>query len=120
MADKRENGAYTKAEMVRIKVDDQVQPAPVPAAWLDTDLLPAGATKATKAEVAKADGIEDSTPTPAPPPDPNAEPAGNASTEAWADYATRVKGAKAEDLVDGDGKPLTRDALREKYGTPTS
>lgn len=48
---------------------------------------------------------------------PEDEPARNATTETWADYA-RSKGAKDEDLVDDDGKPLGRDALVEKYGTP--
>lgn len=48
------------------------------------------------------------------------EPAGNASTEEWATYAREVKGATDEDLVDADGKPLGRDALRDKFGTPTS
>ena len=52
-----------------------------------------------------------------PPTPPLEEPAGNASTEAWLEYA-RSKGASEEDLVDEDGKPLTRDALRDKFGTP--
>jgi hypothetical protein len=46
-----------------------------------------------------------------------AEPAGNASREEWAAYA-RSKGATDEDLLDADGKPLGRDALRDKYATP--
>lgn len=48
---------------------------------------------------------------------PEDEPAGNASTDEWLAYA-KTKGAQDSDLVDGDGKALTRDALREKYGTP--
>lgn len=48
---------------------------------------------------------------------PPAEPAGNASTADWAAYA-RTRGAEDADLVDGDGKPLTRDELRTKFGTP--
>lgn len=43
-----------------------------------------------------------------------AEPAGNASTEEWEAYA-RTRGAADEDLVDGDGKALGRDALRDKF-----
>jgi hypothetical protein len=45
------------------------------------------------------------------------EPAGNAARDDWADFA-KSKGATDADLVDKDGKALTRDALREKYGTP--
>lgn len=50
---------------------------------------------------------------------PEDEPAGNASTDEWLTYA-KTKGAVDGDLVDGDGKALTRDALREKYGTPAA
>jgi hypothetical protein len=46
------------------------------------------------------------------------EPAGNASTEAWAEFA-KTKGATDADLVDSDGKPLGRDEIRAKYGTPS-
>lgn len=51
--------------------------------------------------------------------DDQSEPAGNASTEAWVKYATDVKGAKPEDLVDAKGEPLGRDDLKEKFGTPS-
>lgn len=47
---------------------------------------------------------------------PEDEPAANASTEAWVEYAKK-RGANDEDLLD-DGKPLGRDALRDKFGTP--
>jgi hypothetical protein len=47
------------------------------------------------------------------------EPAGNASAADWAAYA-RTRGATDEDLVDAEGKPLKRDALREKYQSPQS
>jgi hypothetical protein len=43
----------------------------------------------------------------------------NATTEAWAEYARTKKGASPDDLLDGDGQPLGRNALREKYGTPS-
>lgn len=46
-----------------------------------------------------------------------AEPSGNASTEEWANYA-RTKGASDADLLDDEGKPLGRDALRDKYAAP--
>lgn len=46
------------------------------------------------------------------------EPAGNASTEVWAEFA-KSKGATDADLVDDDGKPLGRDEIRAKYGTPS-
>lgn len=42
------------------------------------------------------------------------EPGGNATGAVWAAYA-RTRGATDEDLVDAEGKPLGRDALREKY-----
>lgn len=45
------------------------------------------------------------------------EPAGNASGADWAAFA-RTRGATDEDLVDAEGKPLGRDALREKYQSP--
>lgn len=48
------------------------------------------------------------------------EPPGNASGEVWAEYARTVKGAQEADLVDDQGQPLGRDALREKFGTPAS
>jgi hypothetical protein len=57
---------------------------------------------------------------PAEPPAPPAEePAGNASTDEWVAYA-KSKGAKDEDLVDADGKPLGQRALREKFGAAAS
>ncbi|WP_278255587.1 hypothetical protein [Nocardioides convexus] len=34
----------------------------------------------------------------------------------WVEFA-KTKGAKDEDLVDAEGKPLSRDDLRAKYGT---
>jgi hypothetical protein len=55
----------------------------------------------------------------APPAKPEDEPAANATTEAWAEYARTRKGASPDDLLDTDGQPLGRNALREKYGTPS-
>jgi hypothetical protein len=49
---------------------------------------------------------------------PNAEPGPGQARAKWEVYARTVKGASDEDLVDEDGKPLKRDALVEKYGTP--
>lgn len=43
-----------------------------------------------------------------------ARPKGNDSAEEWVGYARRT-GAVDADLVDGEGKPLGRDALREKF-----
>jgi hypothetical protein len=42
-------------------------------------------------------------------------PAGNAPRDEWEKFA-RSRGATDADLVDADGKPLGRDALRERYG----
>lgn len=66
---KRQSGAYTKSEMVRISVDGEVLPDPVPETWIGTDLLPAGAKKATKAQVDKADDTDDGGGDTAPPSD---------------------------------------------------
>lgn len=46
------------------------------------------------------------------------EPRGNASTEEWTAFAIQA-GAAPEDLVDDDGEPLGRDALRDKFATPS-
>jgi hypothetical protein len=53
-----------------------------------------------------------------PPTEMVAEPKGNASREEWATYA-RSKGAPESELAE-DGSGLSRDELREKYGTPAS
>lgn len=42
-------------------------------------------------------------------------PAGNASAEEWEAYA-RERGASDADLLDDDGEPLGRNALRDKFG----
>jgi hypothetical protein len=106
----QKSGPYQDGDMVKVVNEaGEVQPDPVPSAWVGTDLLPAGTKKATSTEVSKAESD-----------DPNAEPAGNASRDDWATYATNVKGASPEDLVGDDGKDLTRDQLREKYGTAGS
>lgn len=44
------------------------------------------------------------------------EPGGNASHEEWQTFA-RSKGATDEDLVGEDGKPLSRNELRARYGS---
>lgn len=44
------------------------------------------------------------------------EPAGNAKKADWLEYARKL-GAADADLVDGDGKELTVDALKAKYGS---
>lgn len=44
-----------------------------------------------------------------------APPAGNASTEAWVEWAKTVKGATDDDLKDADGEPLKRDDIKAKY-----
>lgn len=50
---------------------------------------------------------------------PEDEPAGNASTDAWVEYAKK-RGALDADLLDEDGKALGQKALREKFGTPAA
>lgn len=100
---------YTEKDMVEV-VDEQGNDLPsVPKAWLNTDLLPAGVKKKSKSSGSSSDS--------APQRQAGEEPSGNASRKEWAAYATE-KGAQPEDLV-VDGKELTRDELREKYGTPS-
>lgn len=55
MAEQKKSGPYTEDDMVQVTVDGEVQKDPVPSTWIGTDLLPAGAKKATKAQVEKAD-----------------------------------------------------------------
>lgn len=43
------------------------------------------------------------------------QPAGNASTEKWVEYA-KAQGATDADLIGADGQPLNRDELKAKYG----
>jgi hypothetical protein len=43
-------------------------------------------------------------------------PSGNASRDEWETYA-RATGASDADLTGADGKPLTRDELRDKFGS---
>jgi membrane protein involved in colicin uptake len=86
------------------------------------------AAEDAKAKAAAGEPEPTPTPTPstlsdesgaAPPAKPEDEPAANATTEAWAEYARTRKGASPDDLLDSDGQPLGRNALREKYGTPS-
>jgi hypothetical protein len=49
-----------------------------------------------------------------PPPETANQPGSNASRGAWAEYA-KTRGATDEDLLDSDGNPLGRNALRDKY-----
>lgn len=66
------------------------------------------------------EGVEPAEPTGPPPPaePPQAEePAKNASTEEWQNYA-RSLGAQDADLVDAEGKPLGRDDLVAKFAAP--
>lgn len=81
---------------------------PVPKHW-GADDMPAGATKVKAAKADKSDkgGV-----------DPNDEPSKSGTKAAWVAYAKAAKGASDQDLVDVDGKDLTRDALAAKFGTP--
>lgn len=80
----------------------------VPKHW-GQDQLAAGVTKKGRSSGRQSSGQQG-----------DEEPGGNASRDAWVTYATEVKGAKEGDLVDDDGKDLTRDELAAKYGTPVS
>lgn len=91
----------------------------VPKHW-GPEELPAGVTtKKPKSASSSAAGSNTGGNTKAVP-DPDAEPSGNATTEAWAEYAVKVKGAKPEDLLDDKGDPLGRDELRTKYAAPSA
>lgn len=106
----------TEKDFVKVVDAEGKDLPPVPKHWA-ADQLPAGAEKKSgRASSSSASTSSSSTP----PPDPDAEPAGNASTEAWADWAKRVKGATDDDLKDADGEPLKRDEIRAKFGTPAS
>ncbi|WP_435744914.1 hypothetical protein [Nocardioides sp. SYSU DS0663] len=105
-------------DFVQVVTEDGTALPSVPKHW-GSDQLPAGAEKKTSRSTSTRASSTSGSSTPQTPPDPNAEPAGNASTEAWAEYAVKVKGAKPEDLVDDQGEPLGRDELRAKYGTPS-
>lgn len=116
---------YTEDDFVVVvdKTTGQVQKDPIPQSWIGTDLAP-NVKKATKAQAKDADPPTPPAPpappaAPAPPAPGATEPAGNASRDDWAAYA-RTQGATDADLVDGDGEPLGRDQLREKYGTGTN
>ena len=87
----------------------------VPKHWGADQLAPGAKKKAGRSSSSSTSGTSG---TPAPPADPGTEPAGNASREVWAKYATTVKGATEQDLVDDKGEPLGRDEIRTKYGTP--
>lgn len=120
MAEQKSGGTFLlkKSDFVAV-VDAEGNDLPsVPKHWTADD-LPVGAKKKSGASARSASMTSGGGQTP-PPADSNAEPAGNASTEAWVDYATRVKGAKPEDLVDEKGDQLNRDALRAKFGTPAA
>lgn len=47
-------------------------------------------------------------------------PSGNASRDEWEEYARRARGAGDADLLGDDDKPLSRNELAEKFGTPQS
>lgn len=118
MAENTKGRLFLKeSDFVEVEGPDGQELPSVPKHWGKDQLAP-GAKKVGRAS--KSSGSSSSTSgSSTQPTDPNAEPAGNASTEAWVKYATDVKGAKPEDLVDDKGEPLTRDALKAKYGTAT-
>ena len=65
-----------------------------------------------QAETEHTEAATDGTPVPGS--EPVEQPAGNASRDAWAEYA-RTQGAPESELAQ-DGTGLGRDELREKYG----
>lgn len=91
----------------------------VPKHW-DEDLLPAGASKKSARSSSTTRSSSNTGGSNTPPVDPDAEPKGNASRDDWAAWATRVKGATEDDLKDEQGEPLGREAIRAKFGTPSS
>lgn len=102
----------TPASRGEVVVDEDVTASVLPEGLSHEDALEA--LQAVAAEL----GYE-LVPIQAPPEKPEDEPAGNASGEAWLEYA-KQRGAVDEDLVDDQGEPLGRDALREKFGTPAA
>jgi hypothetical protein len=110
---------YKQSDMVDV-VDAEGLAIPglpqVPKAWLESKagLVPPGTKKGKPKDPAADTSSASSSPAPTPR-KPGEEPKGNASTEEWEAYA-KEKGAKAEDLLDDKAEPLSRDALKEKFG----
>lgn len=104
---------YTEKDMVDVVDEAGNDLSAIPKAWLGTDLVPAGVKQKSKSSGSSSSSSSSSTPAAR---QPGEEPKGNASTEEWAAYA-REKGATDDDLI-VDGKELTRDELKAKYGTP--
>lgn len=84
---------------------------PVPKHWGEDQLAPGAKVvkKSGKSSAKAKDSAKDQANTDDEP------PAGNASREDWETYA-KANGATDADLVDEQGEPLGRDALRDKFG----
>lgn len=111
------NGRFLLKDKDFVDVVDEsgevVEGLRVPKHWDNDQLAPGFKKKASSAPAKKAaapDGGKAK---------PEGEPAGNASTEDWVEYARTKKDAEDADLLDEAGEPLSRDELREKFGTPT-
>lgn len=92
---------------------------PVPKHWGEEQLAPGAkfkkrSSRSSSSDGGKTGGKDGGGSDPAAP----EEPAGNASTEVWVEFA-KAKGATDADLVDDEGKPLGRDEIRAKYATPS-
>lgn len=116
MAEQKTEGGrllLEKSDFVKVVDTEGNDLPPVPKHWTAAD-LPAGAKKKSGNSSSSTASSSSSSSSQSGP----TEPAGNASREDWATYAVDVKGATPEDLV-VDGKELTRDELKAKYGTPS-
>lgn len=115
-------GRHLLAEKDFVKVVDAEghDLPPVPKHW-GSELLPPGAEKKSGRSTSSSTSSSSGTQAPATR-DAGQEPprAGAGSgTDEWVAFA-KEEGATDADLVDGDGKPVTRDVLIDKYGTPAS
>lgn len=110
----------TEKDFVKV-VDAEGNDLPsVPKHW-GSDLLPPGAEKkgrsTSSSSSSSSSGSGGQAPTSrASGQEPPRAGAGS-GTDEWVAFA-KEKGATDADLLDGDGKPVTRDVLIDKYGAP--
>ncbi|MCL8026317.1 hypothetical protein [Nocardioides bruguierae] len=118
MSDKNGRHLLGSKDMVDLLGEDDKVIGSVPKHWDETLLTPGTKKKGRSSgsrTASTGDGSNGSS-TPSGSGSTPEPPAGNASLEDWTEYAKTSKGATDADLVDAEGKPLTRDALKAKFG----
>jgi hypothetical protein len=109
----------TEKDFVEVVDADGKDLPPVPKHWDEDQLAPGASKKSKPAKKAASSSGSGSGSGGGKGSGTGTEPAGNASTEAWVDFA-KSKGATDADLTGADGEPLGREELKAKYGTPAS